>query len=48
MSELKKHDVLGTKLCEIEAAAKWYTKKLHQTPRAMRFEKLGNISKTTI
>ena len=26
-SELKKHDVLGEKLCEIEAAAKWYTKK---------------------
>ena len=24
LSELKKHDVRGKNLCEIEAAAKWY------------------------
>ena len=38
MSELKKHDVLG-------AAAKWYTKKVCQTPRDMGIEKASKYLK---
>ena len=35
---MKKHDVLGQKLCEIEAAAQWY-KKVRKTSRDMGIEK---------
>ena len=37
--KLKKHDVLGEKLWELEAAAKSYTKKVGQTSRDMGIEK---------
>ena len=45
MSELKKQDALGGKLCEIEAVAKGYTKKVRRTPRDMGIEKVRNYLK---
>ena len=47
MSEMKKHDALGGKLCEIEAAAKWYTKKYAGLHVIWDLKKLETISKTT-